>query len=378
MGFQMPITWVIDLICRKQDMTTIDKLLLLIRSALWGEVLQGEVSKEDLPLVMNLAKEQTVYGLAYDAISQHSGKGQYDKRQAFEAYARTQKIKKQNVLIDKELKEMVQLFDENNVDYLVVKGQTYSILYPKPEVRMAGDIDFLIHNAYSEVKEVVERLYSVNLPDKMIEKEIEFKHASVPFELHTSLRTYALKRHQKVWDNLVEKEWQEPYFVEVNGVKVRTLSPTLNAAYVFIHLFFHFMREGVALRQLCDWAMVLHHYQKEIDREALSKMLSDLNLSDAYQAFGTILTDCLGLPVYEFPLPLGNIDRKWQHKIMEDIFGGGNFGKLHHQSKNSWRFKLETLQLVIRNALRYYGLCPSEIGGMIPRLVKGNLKILFS
>lgn len=359
-------------------MTTIEKLLLVLRSALWGEALQSEVSKEEFAELMNLAKEQTVFGLAYDAISQHSVKGQYDKRQTFEAYAKTEKIKQKNALVDKELKEMVRMFDENNVDYLVVKGQTYRILYPKPEVRMAGDIDFLIHNAYSEVKEVIERLYSVNLPDKMIEKEIEFKHASVPFELHTSLRTYALKRHQKVWDNLVEKEWQEPYYVEIDGVKVRTLSPTMNAAYVFIHLFFHFMREGVALRQLCDWAMVLHHYQDKIDKERLLEILSDLDLFDACCAFGTILTDCLGLPEGEFPLPLSNIDRKWQHKIMKGIFEGGNFGRLHHQAKSSWQFKIETLQQAIRNTFRYYRLCPSEIGGMIPRLVKDNLKILFS
>jgi hypothetical protein len=67
-----------------------------------------------------------------------------------------------------------------------------------------------------------------------------------------------------VWDSLIEKEWQEKYFVEIDGVKVRTLSPTLNAAYVFIHLFFHFIREGVSLRPFCDWAIVLHYYYSGI------------------------------------------------------------------------------------------------------------------
>ena len=357
-------------------MTQENLLFSLLRSALWSESLLGEVPKELFAEVMKLAQEQTVYGLMFDAISQHSVKGQFDKRLVLEAYAKTEKIKRNNALVDNELKGLVRMFDENNVDYLVVKGQTYGRLYPNPEIRMAGDIDFLIYQDYPYVKEVIEQQFTVTLPDKMIEGEIGFKHGGVPFELHTSLRTYAKKKHQKVWNSMIEKEWQDGYCVEIDGVKVRTLSPTLNAAYVFIHLFFHFIREGVSLRQLCDWAMVLHHYQNEIDREFLSKLLSDLDLSDACRAFGTIVTDCLGLPVSEFPLPLNDNDRKWQKKILKDILGGGNFGKLHHQTKNSWKYKMETLQLMIRNTFRYYRLCPSEIGGMMHRQLKANLKII--
>jgi len=351
-------------------------IFLLLRSALWGEAFQGELSKEDFAWVLKLAKEQTVYGLVFDALSQL--KGNFDKRLIFEGLSVSQMIQRQNECVNKELKEIVRMFDENGINYLVVKGQTYSVLYPKSDLRMAGDVDFLIHQEYHSVKSLIERQFLVNLPETVIEGEIEFEHNNVPFELHTRLRTYAKKRHQVVWDTLMEKEWQEKYYVEIDGVKVRTLSPTLNAAYVFIHLFFHFIREGVSLRQLCDWAMVLHHYKDEIDKEELSQLLSDLDLIDACRAFGTILTDHLGMPVSEFPLSLSKTDRKWKKKLLKDIFGGGNFGKLHHKAQNSWQFKIETLQLAIRNTLRYYRLCPSEIGGMIPRLVKGNLKILFS
>ena len=176
----------------------------------------------------------------------------------------------------------------------------------------------------------------------------------------------------------MENEWRETHYVEIEGVKVRTLSPTLNVAYVFIHLFFHFIREGVSLRQLCDWAMVLHYYNEEVDKEMLKEMLLDLDVYDAYCAFGTILVDYLGLPANDFPLPLDEKNRKWQKKLLKDIFAGGNFGKLHHRADNSWKFKLETMQLAFRNTFKYYRLCPSEVGGMIPRLIKGNMKILLS
>ena len=357
----------------------------LLSAALGNKEPKVSITANDFYKAMSFAEQQTVLGLVFDVLKDLHIKGPKDKKMVFEAMAKAENIKCQNALVNKELTEFADKCNQQGIDYLVVKGQTIGCLYPKPELRQAGDIDFLFpvdltvgrNKDYEMQRSKMAKIFpEVQLPPKMEEYEVAFNHNGVLYELHTSLRGWAKKRHQKVWDSLIEKEWQEKHYVEIEGVKVRTLSPTMNAAYVFIHLFFHFIREGVSLRQLCDWAMVLHHNKDEIDKEALLEMLLDLNIFDAYCAFGTILTDHLGLPGDEFPLPLGEADRKWQERIVKDIFGGGNFGKLHHQAHSSWRFKFETMCVAVRNSFRYYWLCPSEIGGMIPRLVKGNLKIL--
>ena len=135
-------------------MIIIDKLFSLLRYALWNKAFIGEVSQEEFAQLLEVAKEQTVYGLVFDAISQLNGK--FERREFLKAYGRTEKIKRNNALVDKELKELVRMFNDNNLDYLVVKGQTYGRLYPNPEIRMAGDIDFLIYQDYPCVKEVIE------------------------------------------------------------------------------------------------------------------------------------------------------------------------------------------------------------------------------
>lgn len=132
------------------------------------------------------------------------------------------------------------------------------------------------------------------------------------------------------------------------------------------------------LRQLCDWALVLHHYKDEIDRDMLMAILHELDLFDAYCAFETILVDKIGLSAKELAIPISDGDRKWQGTILGDIFRGGNFGKLNHQARSSWKYKVETMGVAMRNSFRYYRLCPSEVGGMIPRLVKVNWKILIN
>lgn len=331
-------------------------------------------SDVDWEAVYQLASEQSVLGLVLAGIDSLPTDQRPPKVLLLQWIGEIQILEQQNHLINKELVEFDGLCKENSCEYLVVKGQTVGCLCPKPEWRQSGDIDFLVHGG-EEYKEKFSQILNVEIP-KMKEYEVGFDRNDIRYELHTSLRSWAKKAHQKVWDALIEKEWGQEHYVDIEGVKVRTLSPTMNAAYIFIHLFFHFMREGVSLRQFCDWAMVLHHYQKDIDKDKLIIMLHDLDLFDAYCAFGTILVDKLGLPIRELPVHISDEDRKWQGKILDDVFKGGSFGFLNHKAHSSWKYKMETMGIAMKNSFKYYRLCPSEVGGMIQRLVKGNLKIL--
>ena len=367
--------------------------LIILRRALWNESFEGILSPKEFKGVLSLAEGQTVFGLVFDAIENSKVKGSQEVERTdtsktqltiLGAIGMQQQIRRQNALINKELCDFSDKCNRQGIDYLVVKGQTIDCLYPKPGLRQAGDIDFLVRDSSTSqttgsgvqlMVDEISELLGVKIP-KMVEYEVSFNRHGIVYELHKSLRGWAKRRHQTIWDCLIDQEWKEKHYVEIDGVQVRTLSPTLNAAYVFIHLFFHFIREGVSLRQLCDWAVVLHHYKDEINKKELVKILSELDLTKAYKAFGCILIADLGLPASEFPFELSDNDRKWHDRILEDIFKGGNFGKLRHQARKKWKYKYETMRVAIRNSFRYYLLCPSEVGGMIPRLVKGNLRIM--
>lgn len=361
-------------------------LLLFLRMALWNMSSErGALSLKEFKNVMALAEVQTVFGLVFDVLKDRRIEGLKDKKTVFDAMAKVENIKRQNVHINKELTEFAERCNQQGIDFIVVKGQTIGCLYPKHELRQAGDVDFLfsvepameLDKNYDIQRSKMSMIFpEVQLPERMLEGEVEFTRNGILYELHTSLRGWAKKIHQEVWECLMDKEWKEKHFAEIDGVKVRTLSPTLNAAYIFVHLFFHFIREGVSLRQICDWAVVLHHYKNEINKKELIEILSELDMTKAYKAFGSILIDDLGLPASEFPFELSDNDRKWHDRILEDIFKGGNFGKLRHQARKKWKYKYETMRVAIRNTFRYYWLCPSEVGGMIPRLVKGNLRIM--
>lgn len=365
----------------KCDKNTIETFFALLRGGLWPD---SEAIADSLPIlgavnwqdVYQLSREQSVLGLVLSGIERLPLEQRPPKMLLLQWTGEVLMVEWQNIRINQELAEFSTLCEKEGLEYFVVKGQTVGCLYPNPGLRQGGDIDFLMHEGRNLVSDFSRTLH-VDIP-KMVEYEVGFDRNDIRFELHTSLRGWATKRHQQVWDELIEKEWSKCHFVEIDGLRVRTLSPTANAAYIFIHMFFHFMREGVSLRQICDWAMVLHHYKDKINRDKLMTMLLDLDMFDAYCAFESILFDKIGLPTRELVVPIRDEDRKWQGRILRDIFRGGNFGRLNHQAHSSLKYKMETMRVVMRNTFRYYRLCPSEVGGMILRLVKVNWRIMFN
>ena len=359
---------------RNKNQAHIEKLFAILRSALWGKPYSGGMDAKEFIHIMALAEQQTVTGLVFDALRNTHIKNA--EVEVLTSHAITEQVIQMNRAINRELADFASKCNENGIDYIVVKGQMVGSVYPNPLLRMPGDIDFLVNEEYDCIRERVEKALGVVLPEKMLEKEVAFDRNDTKYELHTSLRAWICKRHQKRWDELIAKEWQKEYYVKVDDQRIRTLTPTMNAAYVFIHLFFHFIREGISLRQLCDLAMVLHHYKEEIEREILEQILKSLGMLKPFNVFGAILIDEFGLPQDEFPFSIGEKERKWKNKVLNDIFTGGNFGKLNHKAQSSWKYKMETMIIAIRNSIRYCALAPIEAGFIIPRLVIANIKIM--
>ena len=346
----------------------------LLREALWHsqETLPGDLSERQAGKLLRVAEEQTVVGLITDALFRNDVR--IGQENLFEAVGMYEQIKAENQRVNKELQGFAQMMNEAGVGYVVVKGQTVAALYPNALLRMPGDIDFLVYD-YQTAQRLLQKEWGISLPDSFVEKEVPFEHNGVTYELHTQLITFRCSKHQRYWESMMQRPHQS--VVLVDGKEVKTLSPNIYAVYVFAHLFFHFIREGIGLRQMCDWAMILDRYKDDIDPSQLSADLDGLGMKKAYRAFGGVLTTHLGLKT--FPLPLNDSDLRASERIMKDILRFGNFGKPSRKVKESgWRFKMETMGRTVRNCCKYFRLAPAEIGMIIPRLVLLNVKLIFS
>ncbi len=354
-----------------------NKLLLqLVGQALFPHDKKLDWSQIDLPALFNLAEKQTVDGLAYDGLNQQGLKmNTANENVLLDWFSFAEQISSQNVLVNNEVAECVRLLTQQGINYIIVKGQSVGCLYPNPQLRASGDIDIFIKGEYEENRDRIAECLQVKLPERLVDKEVSFERNGIPYDLHGSLMLFATKSHQKYWDSLIQEEWKHKYYVEIGGQQVRTLAPTMSAIYVFVHLFFHFIRVGVGLRQFCDWAIILHYYKNDINRKKLHEILHRLDLVIGYKALGAVLVDDLGLPADDFPYEITEEDRRWKEKILNDVFKGGNMGRENHHAQHSWKYKLETMMLSLKNTFRYYNLSPTEVGLMIPKLTLLNLYV---
>ena len=345
-----------------------------LRSALWGIPFNRQISAEEFLNVMAVAEQQTVTALVFDTLSRQ--KVGIEKKVVLNYTNKLSRIHRKNQLFNATLQEFARRCEQHHISYIVMKGQTVGGLYPVPTLRIPGDIDFLIKDEYETCKRQIELAFGVKLPQVIMEKEISYTWNNVLFELHDTLLVFGSKKNMDYWRQLTDEAWEESCHVMIDNTRVRTLPPTLNAVYLFLHLFFHLIREGVALRQLCDWAVFLKAYSNDIDRRKLAQIIEQLDIEKAFLAFGYILINDLGLAPAAFPLKVSQEDAAWRTKILSDIFKGGNFGKKNHHTKNSLLFKLETTKIAIKNSFRYHALAPTETKMLIPRLLRRNIQLI--
>lgn len=337
-----------------------------IRCALWGSKPENHANV-DWADVMKVAEEQAVFGLVLYGAESVMG-GQVPQQQVFEWIGIAEQIRRQNLMMNEELAGFDGLMKAHNISYCVVKGHVAASCYPEPLLRQSGDIDLYCTTEYYHDFLDLLRAKGVKTHYDASEKHVEFERHGFLYELHWTLNNFSKARWQTYFDKILNGD--KGMTVTVGGTEIPTLSPTVNALYVFVHLFHHLIHSGVGLRQLCDWMMWLHRYKDEIDKEELLRHLKTLELVRPYRVLGAVLVDQLGLPEPEFPLTITDRDRKRGRRIMADIMKMGNFG--HNKTKTAKLGLVHSLQTgwqMVCQSAKYVDLAPKEILGRVPYMV---------
>jgi len=353
---------------------SISLFFTLLRSSLWNRPFEASISEETLLEIIEVAKEQSVQALIADALIRNNVRIT-NKKAIGQLMSYVGKTEEKNRSINRELVSLTKFLRQHGARFVVVKGQTLGSFYRNPLLRVSGDIDFYVVNddCKASVIRSLEKMVKMDKTNEFLHDT--FRLRDTEFELHHRLAAFSVRHHQRFFDQLVDNDiLGAATWVQIDGEDVPTLSPTLNAAYTFIHIYHHFLKEGIGIRQFCDWAMLLHKKRDDIDRDRLKQTLSGLGYLKAYRAFGTILIDEIGLSREEFPFDLSEKDFRWKEKIMDVIFTGGNFGKYGRSTEQAgWAHSLETGLRSANHVFRFFSLSPRENLSLLPTLVRRSI-----
>ncbi len=278
--------------------------------------------------VYEIANEQSVLGLVLAGIE----KSPFKPHQGLllQWIGEIQVIEQQNKGMNAFIEKLIDTLRKADVYTLLVKGQGIAQCYEIPLWRSCGDVDLLLSedNYYKATNLLIPIATE-------IEDEITYiKHREMiingwSVELHGNMRSGLWKRLDRVIDDAKNDVFYSGRVRSWMNGKTQVFLPGVNEdiVFVFSHILQHFYREGIGLRQICDWCRLLWTYKDSLNHKLLETRIKSMGVMTEWKAFAVLAVDYLGMPVEA--MPFYSDDKKWKRKavrVMEFVLETGNFG----------------------------------------------------
>lgn len=299
---------------------------------------------------------QLLVGVVFRAVRHLPRDRQPPLELVFQWASEVEVIKGQNEQLNKEVVRLTQLFAAQGRKTAVLKGAANARLYPDPFMRQAGDIDLWVDGGRESVIELLRKMdfsigekallskHHVDLPpnEKGIIVEIHYRPTS------GNVNPFTCKRLVSYLEREIENTELVP-----EGFYV----PSLKFALVMqlAHIQKHFLWQGIGLKQLADYYMLLNLASAEDRREVVS-MLKTLGLWKSCGAVMWIMGHVFNLPPEKM---LVKPHERRGRILLAEVFLGGNFG-FNPKERRRFGFVVGWFKARWRN-VRLFPFAPMEV-----------------
>ncbi len=277
-----------------------EAFLALVRAGLWeNEVRLSSYKDIDYSAISRFADEQTVIGLVAAGL-EHVIDVKVSQEYILTFIGRVLQVEQRNRAMNEFIGSVVEEMRNNGIYTLLVKGQGLAQCYERPLWRVCGDIDFF----FSESEFYKAADFFIKL-----KKAKEVQNASYTKSFGVIIEPWFIELHGTLRNGLSSKMDREIDDVQYDlfyGGNVRSwqngntqvLLPGVDddVFLVFVHFIRHFYKEGVCLRQLCDWCRLMWTYQELINVKMLESRIEKAGLMTEWKSFAALLVDYLGMP----------------------------------------------------------------------------------
>lgn len=283
----------------------------LLRSGLGLESLDTEgwwpLNSDEWETLYRQSRRHTVLGVVFDGLAElPSGEG----KMPMELFARwamdVEEAVKANRLQDAVLKAQKEAWARHGMEGIVLKGQTVAVMYPHPEHRASGDIDWWFggDKDWHEANKIA-TANSCSLTEDS-DGDVHYTLGGVMVEHHRRWNDASSRRARKALAGLRPDE------------------PVAVLAMLNIHVLKHAMVLGIGMRQVCDLAMAYRYYDGQYDSAELNVLLERCGLKKWTALLNGVLVKCFG----DSAVPDGMAAASGNHvdRLLTLILSDGNFG----------------------------------------------------
>ncbi len=225
-----------------------------------------------------------------------------------------------NAKVHNSQQQLVKLLTDAGYPYVIIKGESSAKYYTRPDLRILGDVDFLIDPIQND--EITNFLYDNGYISEMEDHECHtvFRKPDAHLEMHREISGIPhgetgekVRGFVKDLLNLCQKDSE-----------FNTPQKHHHGLVLLLHTQHHLVSEGMGLRHLCDWAAFVNStYTESFWEQKLLPFLKDIGLL----TFAKVLTKTCATAFGTRCPDWAEADEILCNRVLDDVFSGGNFGK---------------------------------------------------
>ena len=219
------------------------------------------------------ASKQALLGLCFDGI-ERLGK-EYPEELKRKPIGRellmtwmgkAQQIRRQNMKVNAVASKLFSMLREDGFRCCILKGQGNALMYPKSYFRTPGDIDVWIDASRERIMEYAQKEFE--LEDDIRLQHLETSLDGVPVELHF----FPCSMNNPIYHARLQKWFRRNADLQCSHIvglpdgagDIAIPTTAFNVVYQLCHLYHHFFDEGIGMRQIIDYFLVVNDFSKNV------------------------------------------------------------------------------------------------------------------
>ena len=231
------------------------------------------VAGMDWQMLYSFASKQALLGLCFDGIERLGEEYPEELRRnpigrelLMTWMGKAQQIRRQNRKVNIVASKLYSMLRDDGFRCCVLKGQGNALMYPNPYSRTPGDIDVWIHDSMKRISEYASKKFE--LEDDIRLQHLETSLDGVPVELHF----FPCSMNNPIYHARLQKWFRRNADLQCSHIvglpdgagDIAIPTTAFNVIYQLTHLYHHFFDEGIGMRQIIDYFLVVNDFSKNV------------------------------------------------------------------------------------------------------------------
>ena len=221
----------------------------------------------------SFASKQALLGLCFDGIErlgkeypEELKRNPIGRELLMTWMGKAQQIRRQNMKVNAVASKLFSMLREDGLRCCILKGQGNALMYPNPYSRTPGDIDVWIDASRERIMEYAQKKFE--LGDDIRLQHLETSLDGVPVELHF----FPCSMNNPIYHARLQKWFKRNADLQCSHIvglpdgagDIAIPTTAFNIVYQLTHLYHHFFDEGIGMRQIIDYFLVVNDFSKNV------------------------------------------------------------------------------------------------------------------